>query len=251
MKYTEWDKAPMVWHKIIKILIPLAILFSMYDLWAHYAFSIGLIYTYTDYWVFSVMLVLLFVAFWGALITAEVGLIRRKWFGPCALFIGVGTQIYFGLLSLLLRVMIHMLFSIRYGIGRILIGGILLTICIVYYKKRRLLFAPSPFTATSDSKRTRYAYAASESTGHAFAVPPPETIQQQKAAGGYRTIYREAEPENAAPEATGVKEPEATRDEPEDGVALLLQLQAEEEAKRAADGYPAMPEGPGEPSGPM
>lgn len=248
MRYTEWDKAPMVWHKIIIILIPLVILFSMYDVWENY----GLVaIIYIDYLVFSVMLVLFTAALLCALITAEVGLIRRKWFGPSALFIFYGVNISFGLLELAFGVTLYDLYSIGNGFGRFLVGGILLAICTAYYRKRRLLFDPSPFAATSVSKSTRYASAVPESTGHAYAVPPPETVQAQKAAGGYSTIYREAEPENATPEATGVKEPEAAREEPEDGVALLLQLQAEEEAKRAADGYPAIPEGPGEPSGPM
>lgn len=222
-RYTDWNWTPLAWHSFLKYVnLPLGFVISLVGiLGARY--GLGEVQPYT-------------LVSMGITVAAEIGLIRRRWWGPCCLLAGHGIAVVCGFYLASLGAAVESSFSVSQGIGLIIGGALMLGLNWVYYQKRRALFSPEPVWLEAER-----AAAALERTEYAGVASAPEVVQVPKSAGGYRAIYRETEPENTVPESAGVKMSEAAKKEPEDGVALLLQLQAEEEAKRAAETLPAAP----------
>lgn len=232
-RYTIWETAPMIWHTLLMFIsVPLSILTGLADLWSAVQPENSL--AGTGFEALGASMLLFSTALVGALIAAEVGLVRRKWFGPCALWVCYGIQILFGLMFVAIGAMIGDSLTVSDGLGRSIAAGIFLAICVVYYQKRRALFAPAPLWFTPV-----------ETNGDVWTEKKPEvlTMEKQESAGGYSTLYQTAAVEKTQePVAVLEKEPEVPDRETEDGVELLMRLQAEEEAKRGASGPPTPPE---------
>lgn len=222
-RYTDWNWTPLAWHSFLKYVnLPLGFVISLMGIFGS-RYGLGEVQPYT-------------LVSMGLTVAAEIGLIRRRWWGPCCLLAGYGIAMVYGFYLASVGSAIESPFFVSQGSGLIIGGALMLGLNWVYYQKRRALFSPEPVWLEAER-----AAAAPERTEYAGVASAPEVVQVPKAAGGYRAIYRETEPENTAPESAGVKMPEAAKEEPEDGVALLLRLQAEEEEKRAAEALPVTP----------
>jgi signal transduction histidine kinase len=233
-RYTDWNWTPLAWHSFVKyVSLPLDFVINLVGISA-LGFGLGEVQLYT-------------LVSMGITVAAEIGLIRRRWWGPCCLLAGYGIAVVFGFYLVFIGAAVENPSLVSQAIGLIISGALMVGINWVYYQKRRALFSPEPVWL--EAERAAEAPVKTEYAGVASA---PGAAQVPKSAGGYSTIYREGEPENAAPENARVKAPVEARKEPEDGVALLLQLQAEEEAKRAAETLPVTPhEAPKKKSAPL
>jgi hypothetical protein len=218
----------MAWHSFLKyVSLPLGFVTSL-------AGILGVVrYGVVDMRLYALVSM-------GTTVAAEIGLIRRLWWGPCCLLAGYGITVACGFCFAVLGAAIENPYLVSQGIGQIISGALMLGLNWVYYQKRRALFSPEPVWLEAER-----AAAAPERTEYAGVASAPGVVQIPAAAGGYHAIYRETE-------SAGVRAPEEARKEPEDGVALLLQLQAEEEAKRAAETLPVTPhEAPKKKSAPL
>ncbi|SBV99572.1 membrane hypothetical protein [uncultured Eubacteriales bacterium] len=234
-RYTDWNWTPLAWHSFLKyVILPLGFLVSLLNIPTRISDLQDVMYTGYE-WVGWAGLLFQLVAL-GLTVAAEIGLVRKLWWGPCCLLGLYGVNVVNGLYLVSIGSVIGSSFFMSQGFWVFIGGTLMLGLNWVYYQKRRALFSPEPVWLEAER-----AAAAPERTEYAGVASAPEVVQVPKAAGGYRAIYRETEPENTAPVSAGVKMPEAAKEEPEDGVALLLRLQAEEEEKRAAEALPVIP----------
>ena len=76
-------------------------------------------------------------------IVAEYGMIKRRWLGPCALFV------YFGLGIAISAVVVILTISLGFGwadcasqFTSMILFAVILVLSYIYYRSRRMLFSP-------------------------------------------------------------------------------------------------------------
>lgn len=174
-RYLQWRGTPTAWYSFLMIVsMPLSLLVQLVQLPGTFETMIALSATsFAWLGVLSAGLNLLNV---GALVGAEIGLICKKWFGPCCVLGLYGLVIFNGLLNVLVGVMLEDSAAVIGGVLPIFQGGIFLAICSVYFYKRRALFAPPPAWLVERNR--------------AFEVLCEERAREEKAAAeSYNSLY--------------------------------------------------------------
>lgn len=172
--YKSWVVTPMRWHYFLTaVSIPLSILSNLFRF---PEFMDGLTYTRGSAveWIGQVEMTILVVLL-CLCVAAEVGMIRKAWFGPCLFLAGLGVNAAHGILGIAAGFIYHSMDNTPVYLGNLIYTGIMFTVCLVYYRKRRALFSPQPEDGSAGQKEEAAAVAAhSEQDGSFYYTAPPE-----------------------------------------------------------------------------
>ena len=172
--YKSWVVTPMRWHYFLTaVSIPLSILSNLFRF---PEFMDGLTYTRGSAveWIGQVEMTIVVVLL-CLCVAAEVGMIRKAWFGPCLFLAGLGVNAAHGILGIAAGLIYHSLDNTPVYLGNLIYTGIMFTVCLVYYRKRRALFSPQPEDGSAGQKEEAAAVAAhSEQDGSFYYTALPE-----------------------------------------------------------------------------
>lgn len=212
-QYSYWHQTPMKWHKFLTyFVLPFGFLSTLVALPP--AMKSADLLKFTQYHLLGETELVFFAVYLFLYAGAFIGMLKRRWFGPCFLFAAYAVTGIYGIFLLLVgNLWLGDPALLSRGFSQTLAAIVFLALNVLYYKKRRMLFSGG----NSGPEAAAPAAAAPVSPAAAQTAPPSAVPSQEPASPP--SFYLPREVPDAPPAAEPTPVPEAVPSAPLSGEA--------------------------------
>ena len=203
-EYSFSYQTPMKWHKFLTYFcLPLSFLSTLVMLPS--IMKNADLLKFTEYHLLGEVETVIYVAYLFISARAFIGLLKRRWFGPCLLFAAYATTGIYGIFLLLVgNLWIGNALLLSRGFSQAIVSFVFLALNVLYYNNRRMLFSggnAAPETAPPASPASA-----------AVQTPPPPSAAPAQAPVSAPSFYLPREVPAAPPAAEPVPSPADVKD---------------------------------------